>query len=939
MQSYRAYNPARMPLPPGTRLGPYEVTALIGAGGMGEVYRALDTRLNRPVAIKVLLPDHAADAERRRRFEQEARTISGLDHPHICPLFDLGRESGIDYLVMPLLDGETLAKRIERAAGPLPLREALTIATQIVDGLARAHALGIVHRDLKPANVMLTKDGVRLLDFGIARRAQPAVESTVAGTRPGLLVGTVGYMSPEQVQGAVVGPASDLFSVGVVLYEMVTGRRPFIGENEFSTMTAIVSQEPPPLAAVQPPVPPEVARLIAGCLEKDPAARPPSAEAFLSELRKLTSETAHVVRRIHPAVAATIALIVVALVGSSAWLWYRNARITRARTQLIPEITRLAETDTFRALKVFKEADGIVPGDPQLASLRSFVSSRVKVESEPAGARAFIAPYGADGAWEEIGTTPFEYVAPFGESRWKFAKDGYAAVEMGQALQREQIVHAKLHGLAEVPDGMIFVPGGEHVYRSGQTVQLDAYWLDRYEVSNRQFKAFVDAGGYRRPDMQRFTDTTARPGPAGWELGSFPAGTTDHPVSGISWFEARAYCESVGKTLPTVHHWFKASGTGNLTRILQKSNFGAAPAPVGTHGGLGPFGTYDMAGNVKEWASNADGDLRYILGGAWSEPAYLFHDHDARPAAERTPTHGVRCARYAAPPAAALLAPIGAPFAHDYSKRPPVPPQVVDAYLRQFDYDKLPLDTRTEGETPHDAWRIQRISIMSPAGERMPIRVYLPSRGKPPYQTVIFFPGSYMFEMSNPAAFIDEWFFDFIMRSGRAVVYPTYEGAYERRIAGVRRGTNQWKEIRMMWPKEVRRTVDYLETRPDVDVSRVAYYGVSMGASFGPIMLAAEPRIRAAILAAGGFSPSDPPGEINSFSYAPRVKMPVLMLNTRDDFLFPYETSQRPMFTTLGTPAEQKLHVVQDVGGHSPRRTDIARHILDWLDRWFGTIE
>ena len=518
-----------------------------------------------------------------------------------------------------------------------------------------------------------------------------------------------------------------------------------------------------------------------------PGRATPSAEALLSELRKLTSETAHVVRRIHPAVAATIALIVVALVGSSAWLWYRNARITRARTYLIPEITRLAETDTFRAWKVFKEADGSDRGSAARVAAIVRQLTREGRERTGRGARVHCAVRRRRGMGGNrnhavrIRCAVRRVALEVRKGRIRRRGNG-AGAEARTDRSREA---ARVGGDARW-HGVRF----RRRLRSSQrpAVQLGDYWLDRYEVNNRQFKAFVDAGGYRRSGYAAFHRHNRASGAGRMELGAFPSGTADHPVSGIGWFEALAYLRFSRKNAADGAHWFKASGAGNFTRILQESNFGPAPAPVGTYGGLGPFGTYDMAGNVKEWASNADGDRRISRRG-WSEPAYLFHDHDARPAADAprrmasaaaAPRRRRRAARAhrGAVRARLLEAAAGASAGR---RRLPAPVRLRQAAARHAH----------RGGNVARPMAPQTISIMSPAGERMRIRVYLPSRGKPPYQTVIFFPGSYMSEMSNPAAFIDEWFFDFIMRSGRAVVYPTYEGDFERRIAGVRRGTNQ----------------------------------------------------------------------------------------------------------------------------------------------------
>jgi eukaryotic-like serine/threonine-protein kinase len=281
-----------MPLAAGTRLGPYEIVAPAGAGGMGEVYRARDTRLNREVAIKVL-PDHlSSNPELRERFEREARAISQLSHPHICVLYDIGKQEGADYLVLEYLEGETLGARVRR--GPLPTDQVLKYGAQMADALDKAHRHGVVHRDLKPDNVMITKSGVKLLDFGLAKPVPGAVgvaSSSAATmthsplTTEGTLVGTFQYMSPEQLEGQEADARSDIFGLGCVLYEMVTGRRAFEGKSTAKVVAAIMTTEPPPITTLSPLTPAPLERVVKKCLAKDPEERWQSAGDLSSELR------------------------------------------------------------------------------------------------------------------------------------------------------------------------------------------------------------------------------------------------------------------------------------------------------------------------------------------------------------------------------------------------------------------------------------------------------------------------------------------------------------------------------------------------------------------------------------------------------------------------------------------------------------------------------
>ena len=270
-----------MSLAPGSRLGPYEILSPIGAGGMGEVYKARDTRLDRSVAVKVLSPDIASSPEGRQRFEREARTVSQLSHPHICALYDVGHEGETQFLVMELLEGETLLDRL--AKGPLPIEQTLRYGVEIADALDNAHRQGIVHRDLKPGNVMLTKGGVKLLDFGLAKAVQPlavagrsAIDTIPARnnlTEAGMFVGTLQYMAPEQVTGGLADARSDIFALGAVLYEMATGTRAFSGSSRVALASSILSGQPAPMSSLRSTVSPVFDRLVQGCLAKDPEDR------------------------------------------------------------------------------------------------------------------------------------------------------------------------------------------------------------------------------------------------------------------------------------------------------------------------------------------------------------------------------------------------------------------------------------------------------------------------------------------------------------------------------------------------------------------------------------------------------------------------------------------------------------------------------------------
>jgi tRNA A-37 threonylcarbamoyl transferase component Bud32/dienelactone hydrolase len=942
-------------LMPGRRLGPYEVVETIGAGGMGEVYRARDTRLDRDVAIKVLPAALVADAVRRARFVQEARAASALEHPHIAVIHDIAEAEGLTCIVMELVRGESLSAILER--GPIAASRSIELAIEIAEGLARAHDIGIVHRDLKPGNIMVTGEGhAKIIDFGLAKLTDApddggASATTVADglTASGMVVGTAAYMSPEQARGAVVDHRSDIFSFGIVLQEMLTGAPPFRRRSGVDTMHAILHDTPPPLPASIGQAVDDLQRILDRCLAKQPDDRYQAMGDVAVDLRiarrRLESTELRAIEgpsafdrwiRIGAVAIVAVALAVVLAI----WLNARRTRSEAARKAMIAEVERLVDSGRF--VDVWRTARAGLqrwPGDLRLAQLLRSISQTVTLRTDPPGADVALTAYDdLSGNWIPMGHSPLLAVnAPLGMLRWRIMKPGFdpieARFEVGApaAAAGRPDVEAKPLRLRPVNAdfaGMVFVPGeGE----------LTDYWIDRTEVTNRDFKTFAESGRYD----DRFRDRTGRPGPATWELGAYPQGQDAYPVNGVSWFEAVAYCQFVGKTLPTVRHWRRAFGETFFAEVVTVANFRArAIESTEQLKDIGPFGTTGMAGNVREWAWNDVEGQRYILGGAWNDPLYMAVNDDARPAEDRSDTNGFRCIREATPSAPAVYA-AGAPNRGlEYPKQKPVDDATFNAFRRFYAYERLPLDAKTESTVDAGEFRRERVSFAAAyAGERVLANILIPKNARPPYRTVVWFPGSYAVRLRHADEDVFSYYFDFLPRSGYAVVYPVYNGLYERR-KGPPRSKTQIRDVIVQWSMDLGRTIDYIETRPEFDKDGIAYYGYSMGAEPAIPAVAVEPRLKAAVFLSGGLSPRSPADfplpEVDPVNFLPRIRIPTLFMGGRYDFYYQVESTQRPFFALLGAPPQAKRHVIFENAGHVPPRIGVIREVLQWLDKYLG---
>jgi eukaryotic-like serine/threonine-protein kinase len=682
-------------------------------------------------------------------------------------------------------------------------------------------------------------------------------------------------------------------------------------------------------------------------------------------------------------VAIPALILLSALVSLLGWGMHHSSKVKWARSQALPQIGKLIEQGkTGQAFALAVQAERYIPADPTLARFWPDISWSDSIVTGPPGASVYRRDYNSPNApWEFVGLSPIlKRRFPAVDSSWKFELQGYTTLE--RATFPSGPIMVELHKDGEAPSGMVPVEFDQGPVESGPwglwgiagiagfqalpAIRVGKFWIDKFEVTNREFKRFVDQGGYKKQEywkhefrknghvlpwaeaMTLFVDKTNRSGPSTWVQGEYPQDEGEYPVTGVSWFEAEAYADFVGKSLPTIYHWAAAAYPTDSPSLIPASNFsGKGPSPAGAYHGMSRCGAYDMAGNVKEWCANeGTSGTRYILGGAWDEPAYIFNYPDARSPFERSPEFGFRCASYASNSKEAEAA--GAPITvqlRNFGSEKPVSDQLFQAYKNQYSYDKTPLHAKVESVEQTEDGRLEKVSFDAAyGGEQVTAYLLLPKRASPPFQVVVYFPGAAAaYLRSSEKGFARELpRFDFIVKSGRAVLLPVFKGTLER--DGGLNPTIYWpntsstyRDNVICWSKDLSRSIDYLETRHDINLNQLAYEGYSWGAAMGALLPAVETRFKALILINAGFWLQQQLPEVDQINFAPHVKAPVLMLNGRFDFLWPPRISQEPMFRLLGTPTEDKRRVVYDTG-HNVPRTEMINESLNWLDKYLGPV-
>jgi serine/threonine protein kinase/formylglycine-generating enzyme required for sulfatase activity len=1013
----------------GDRIGSFKIIELLGAGGMGEVYLAKDLRLNRNVALKFLT---LMEENANKRFLREAQAAAALEHPHICTIHEIARENSREFIVMQYIEGETLSSLIKK--GPLPIAEAVDIALQVAEALTEAHFKGIVHRDIKPANIIVSANKqVKVLDFGLAKRVTFDVSESESSFKtllssPGMVLGTVSYMSPEQVRGQAVDHRTDLWSLGMVIYEMLSGKTLFAGISPVEKLAAILYQRPEKHLKI----PPELDQVLEKSLEKDLDKRYQSAAQMMEDLRYLKQELdfeeqllVHVTspandKEINQKISQYLSehptleiksfqppkrsfgwknILVFGAIGSflvfaGFYLW-KYYKLNKTHENIIKAEKLATAEKNFEAYDLAVEAEKFLPLDETLAKVLPTISDTLTVNSEPAGARVYLRRYdkSSEGKFPErelIGETPIKDLRiARGQYILQVEKEGFAKFERtisgiiprvgGSFIASPPLkIETKLIESTKVPERMVFVPGSEYglVNWSRSTekkVKLDDFFIDKYEVTNAEYKEFILAGGYVKMGFWKvpffkegkvitmdealkfLKDKTGLPGPRSWTNQSFPEGKANFPVTDITWYEAAAYAEFRGKKLPSVFQWEKSARDGAFDPrynampwgfIKQgettdnRANFRGTGTVAADENefGMSPFGALNMAGNVSEWNLNQSPQGFVTSGGAWNDLVYSFGDYGEYPGFFASNRIGFRCVLNStgtqSDEGGQMIPQAETP---DY---PVSSDNDFKSWLTHYEYDKKPLNAQIIETKDEGDWTREKISFNGEGGEQALAFLYLPKNAARPIQVLQYVPPGDVVRGIHSLPDSIEMFATPFIKSGRAVFAVVLKGYIDRPFPNnynpPENSTVEFRKQMVNWITDLRLGLDYLETRDDLDKQKLGFLGISNGANVGLVLTAIENRYKSLAFISAGLE-KDFRGrlpETSPIKFASQIKTQKFFINGKYDETFPYNTDAKPLFKLLREP---KKIVIYD-GGHIPTPEFYAPAVNEWFDETLGKI-
>jgi len=674
------------------------------------------------------------------------------------------------------------------------------------------------------------------------------------------------------------------------------------------------------------------------------------------------------------------AIVLIFTLSISNIFLFRESNLSEIREEAytigFDKIDALIESENYiKAFSTVLKYYEKLPNDSLLLEKLNLTSIETDIRSKPEGAKVYYKNLDSD-EWTYVGETPLVTRLP-GVNSWargyinfKITKDDYADytsltnVGFIKRLSQQKVSNFyELTPLAKVEKNMVRIPGGNSrlfVSELGDLniIELKPYWIDKYEVTNAEYQQFISEGAYKNKSlwdeivgedgiiiswenaMELFIDKSGLKGPSTWTNGTYPQNQQNYPVTGISWFEAKAYAKWANKSLPTIYHWYKAAMYwGESSVISPRSNFSGSLSEVGEYNVLSSYGCYDMAGNAREWGTNPHKNgNRSIMGGGYDDDTYFFTDNFSQHPINRYKTNGFRCVITSEDTKVMASADtLIQTLQRDFYSYKPISDEVFKIYNGMFKYDTSPINTKIikDNISINEAWYKKVVEIDAAYGqERLPLNIFIPKNESPPFKTVIFVPGSGSITNRNSQDLTANGL-GFLMRSGYALIWPVYKGTYERGYPEfpnyVENNSKVYSDQMIMMVKDYSRTIDFVFQDDNLD-NDIFYYGISWGGMLGPLFLANEPRIKIAVWQVAGLGARETRPEGSPLTFLSRINKPVLMLNGRYDQYFPYETSQKPMYELLSLSEPRKKMITYE-SAHSPPANQTSKEILKWFSQ------